>query len=258
MKLKQHHSNALFHYSLAFNKIQPDESRRLRHARRGKRFTLIELLVVICIIMMLVSLLLPALSKAKEMTRRTICLNNLKQMNICINTYSSDNDAWLPKGAYGESHWMYSARLLHDDYGLKSNLINCPSASRTYKCPNGGSLYIMMAYYYIGGVSTFGNYYGWYSAYFPLFNDARQVRPVPKFVFCRNPSFNPLIWDIAYDANDVSNHYSGKPVISNHANRDGTATGENMLFVDGHAGWQTLRYGIGEKFGRDYYDSFYW
>ncbi len=64
--------------------------------KEQKGFTLVELLVVIAIIALLVSILLPGLSKAREQVKQTVCLSNLRQWAIGVWTYVEDNNDKFP------------------------------------------------------------------------------------------------------------------------------------------------------------------
>src|SRR5918993_1838989 len=72
--------------------------------RERAAFTLVELLVVIGIIALLISMLLPALNKAREASKAANCLSNLRQINTAFLLFAHDNKGYLPQvGAAGTS-----------------------------------------------------------------------------------------------------------------------------------------------------------
>ncbi|MBN1554010.1 MAG: prepilin-type N-terminal cleavage/methylation domain-containing protein, partial [Phycisphaerae bacterium] len=62
------------------------------HTRIARGFTLIELLVVIAIISLLVSILLPSLTKAKQLAQETVCMSNQRNCGTATHMYMGDHD----------------------------------------------------------------------------------------------------------------------------------------------------------------------
>jgi len=113
-----------------------DESKN----KNKKGFTLIELLVVIAIIALLMSIVMPALNRAKAIARSIVCRSNLKQIGLAIHTYTANNNEALPlvyerdfrsslltpKGDDGGRGWSW-AGLLHETGCLSIDAFICPA-----------------------------------------------------------------------------------------------------------------------------------
>ena len=112
-----------------------------RRRPAGAAFTLVELLVVVGIIALLISILLPALNKAREQARRTQCLSNLRQVYTMLHLYSMSykNDV-VPLGTwngYNQQNYMVWFKSEPEPimFGLlhASNLATVPEA---FYCPS--------------------------------------------------------------------------------------------------------------------------
>lgn len=95
-----------------------------------KAFTLIELLVVIAVISLLVSILLPSLTKAKELAKQTVCMTNLKGIGLAGAMYHNDYNEYFAAGdsthGLGFPSWVEAYNNCgYLDY--KNKLYCCPS-----------------------------------------------------------------------------------------------------------------------------------
>ena len=114
-------------------------------SQRRRGFTLVELLVVIGIIALLVSILLPALNKAREDAKRVRCLSNERQLVMAWQMYASENKGKLVSSntpQYPANPWWY--------WAAAGNSLACLYDGKlwpyiknydVYKCPNDRIMY---------------------------------------------------------------------------------------------------------------------
>lgn len=81
---------------------------------RNHAFTLVELLVVIGIIAVMMSILLPALSKSRQAAQRVVCGSNLRQIGVALQNYVTDSRGHLPTVV--EPIWFPGAITLNTDF----------------------------------------------------------------------------------------------------------------------------------------------
>jgi prepilin-type processing-associated H-X9-DG protein/prepilin-type N-terminal cleavage/methylation domain-containing protein len=216
-------------------------------------FTLIELLVVVAVIAVLVSLLLPALSQAREKARSAVCMANEKQIGLGIEIFLHDNEDTYPKLYYLKyvtwpcDTWLY---VLGGKYVPDAAVFHCPSDMSPDHPEYKGSINQPGIPWTSGGG---GGYLCTWTSYGmnAYFNSAWPpyacgtwwaepiklgvVKGVTVIVTDAYPSFNnafSAFIDPGFGVNwDVPNSYGGTSVGARHTQ------GANVLFTDGHVEW---------------------
>jgi prepilin-type N-terminal cleavage/methylation domain-containing protein/prepilin-type processing-associated H-X9-DG protein len=160
-------------------------NRRKSTTPLGKTFTLIELLVVIAIISILASMLLAALSQAKEKAQAAVCKNNLRQLGIALTMYSGDTAVYP---LFGEAVWMKVSGLDGSTYWYDSlfNYTRSTWTNQLYKCPGYRGVTVM------NSPDSFGLIMGSYG-----YNDYGSAHPGPAGQGALG--LGPMVWQILLD-----------------------------------------------------------
>lgn len=131
---------------------------------KKKGFTLIELLVVVAIIALLISILLPSLSRARELAKRAVCASNLRGIGQGMHVYANDNAEWFPHHYYfptyptGTSsdpreHGITWVTTMGQSYHIQSSFTGTGAALSRRSHPS-RSLFLLV----VGGQSTPGSF----------------------------------------------------------------------------------------------------
>jgi prepilin-type N-terminal cleavage/methylation domain-containing protein len=143
--------------------------------RRG--FTLVELLVVIGIIAVLIAMLMPALSRARDQAIRIQCMSNLRSMMHAVTMYTSENKNYLPYVNWGDmptghTGWLYKSNGPSwfpsdpppETYAQTGMIYHYLKTTKVFKCPlhdekrTRGPSEVLTSYLMNGAVQDFGKY----------------------------------------------------------------------------------------------------
>ena len=105
---------------------------RVRRGGGSRAFTLVELLVVIGIIALLITILMPALGRARNQAMKVNCMSQMRQISQAVVMYATNQKGWLP-GPFGQTNPPGPHTVTVDTGWLW--ITNCLRDKRVWLCP---------------------------------------------------------------------------------------------------------------------------
>jgi prepilin-type N-terminal cleavage/methylation domain-containing protein/prepilin-type processing-associated H-X9-DG protein len=221
-----------------------------RRSARRAGFTLVELLVVIGIIALLISILMPALSKARKQALNANCMSNLRSIGQALQIYAAENKGKMPAHK-GGGWWLWDVTVDTRDVMLKSGfnrkILYCP----TYPEQDVDGLwnfapdYAVLGYFFliqrVPGYPTMPT--------LDLTPDQKKNYQ-PRNVPLRDPqtlrasaSETELVTDATLSQNNLFHVQGGfaVPHQTSHLTKDNKPEGGNILYMDGHVDWRPFK-----------------
>ena len=202
--------------------------------KHTRGFTLLELMLVVAVIIILLSLLTPALSKAKAAAQKSNCMGNLRQNGLSLGMYASDyNDFYPPLGSGATWNDLWTAVMINQGY-CKQSQLNCPVYKKTCN--------VFYTYGFIRNIVTYS-----------VSNWASDALPIRKLCLnLRDAGFSKAQESsVAFLFDSQEWNSSGKMVyIIRPSLTAGTwpgyvwmvhNSGSNGLFLDGHVSYMKTR-----------------